>query len=240
MSGALEAVSLRRSFGGVVALDRLDISVDQGEVRGVIGPNGAGKTTLLNVLSGLVRPTEGRVLREGRDVTGWPADRMVRQARLVRTFQTVRLFSSMTVEENVLIAARRGADAESRARAWLERLGLLTVAAQPARELAFGLQRSVELARALASEPEVLLLDEPAAGLNPRERDALARLIREVSGEGVTVVLVEHQMDLVMSACDAVTVLDFGRVICEGTPRAAVDDARVREAYLGPAGMPVT
>ena len=217
----------------MVALDRLDISVDQGEVRGVIGPNGAGKTTLLNVLSGLVRPTDGRVLREGRDVTGWPADRMVRQARLVRTFQTVRLFSSMTVEENVLIAARRGADAESRARAWLERLGLLTVAAQPARELAFGLQRAVELARALVSEPQVLLLDEPAAGLNPEETGRLRELIVTLRESGTTIVVIEHDMRLVMEMCDRIVVLNYGEKIAEGAPRDIVENPRVVEAYLG-------
>jgi branched-chain amino acid transport system ATP-binding protein len=236
MSTAVETRGVTQRFGGLVAVDDVSLSVEAGTVHGVIGPNGAGKTTLLNVLSGLQRPTSGTVVVGGQDVTRWRGHHYVTRARLVRTFQTVRLFASMTVRENVTVAARTVCGtAESRQRCdqVLDRLELTGVADEPATSLSYGLQRRVELARVLAAEPAVVLLDEPAAGLSPPERSDLAALLREMRDQGTTIVLVEHHMDLVHAVCEDVTVLDFGAVISRGTPSEVTEDAAVLEAYLG-------
>jgi len=246
---AIETEDLAKHFGGIHAVDHVTMAVPAGEIRGVIGPNGAGKTTLLNLLSGVSRPSSGRYRLFGADATGWPLHRIVREAKVVRTFQTVRLFESMSVLDNVSVAAgattvtrwhlpTRGAHraAGARAREIVEWLGLGHVAALPVAQLAYGVRRTVEIARALTTAPRVLLLDEPAAGLNPAEREELAVLLRELRDGGLTIVLVEHQMDLVTSVCDRLTVLDFGAVICEGSPADVVADERVLHAYLGGGG----
>ncbi|HET6154125.1 MAG TPA: ABC transporter ATP-binding protein [Marmoricola sp.] len=236
MTSAIETRSVTQRFGGLVAVDDVTLSVAQGTVHGVIGPNGAGKTTLLNVLSGLQRPTAGSVVVGGHDVTRWRGHHYVTKARLVRTFQTVRLFSSMTVRENVTVAARtvaRTSEARERVERVLDRLDLTPLADEPATSLSYGTQRRVELARVLVAEPSVVLLDEPAAGLSPHERSELAALLRQMRDDGVTIVLVEHHMDLVHAVCEAVTVLDFGKVISRGTAQEVTEDERVLEAYLG-------
>jgi branched-chain amino acid transport system ATP-binding protein len=248
---AIEVAGLTQRFGGVHALEGVSFSIPAGEVRGLIGPNGAGKTTLLNVLTGLRRPAEGRFSYFGVDVTEWPTYRVARQAGVVRTFQTVRLFTTMNVFDNVLVAAdareplpeertfgRRRARGRSAERTWeaLAEVGLEPLARRPIVELSYGTRRKVEFARALVMRPRVLLLDEPAAGLNGAERAELGDLLGRLSEEGLTIVLVEHQMDLVLRVCSRLTVLDFGRVICEGRPGQVVEDERVLEAYLGAPG----
>jgi len=243
---------LAKRFGGYQALADVDLAVEAGSVHAVIGPNGAGKTTLFNVITGLLAPTAGGVSLEGRDITGWRADRVTR-AGIARTFQQVRLFRGMSALENVMVgrhARTRGgfaaalvrppfrprgqeADTRRRARELLELVGLGARAGTWAGDLTLVEQRRLEVARALASEPRVLLLDEPAGGMTPVEVEDLNQLIRKIRESGVTVVLVEHHMRLVMRVSDVVTVLDAGRVIASGPPDRVRRDPRVIAAYLG-------
>lgn len=236
MTAAVELRGITQRFGGLTAVDNVTIAVAPGTIHGVIGPNGAGKTTLLNILSGLQRPTSGTVVVGEQDVTRWRGHHYVTKARLVRTFQTVRLFTSMTVRENLSVAAQTVSpfsQAQSRVVDVLERLQLTDLADDHAASLSYGLQRRVELARVLVSDPAVVLLDEPAAGLSPQERGDLAGLLHEMRDQGVTVVLVEHHMDLVHAVCQDCTVLDFGAVISRGSPEEVTADPAVLEAYLG-------
>ncbi len=251
-AGAVELEALSKRFGGVHAVEDVTMRVPAGHIRGVIGPNGAGKTTLLNMMSGLIRPSAGSVRFFGVDASGWKPNRITRHARVVRTFQTVRMFATMTVGENVLVAAGTTAPAEGellfgerdvaglspaeRVRVVLEELAIADLHDSSVGGLSYGTRRKVELARALVLHPRLLLLDEPAAGLNGAERAELGALLRRLRERGLTVVLVEHQMDLVASVCDELTVLDFGKVICEGAPARVVEDERVLEAYLGTPG----
>lgn len=235
-AGTVEIAGITQRFGGLTAVNDVHVSIPSGQIHGIIGPNGAGKTTLLNIISGLQPPTRGTVRVGEHEVTGWPGHRLVSQARLVRTFQTVRLFGSMSVRENVEIAARtvhKAKDARAKAAAVLEQLGLVDHASDGATALSYGLQRRVELARVMVADPAVVLLDEPAAGLSPSERQDLAEILRGMRAEGITVVLVEHHMDLVHAVCESCTVLDFGAVISHGTPDEVTRDPRVLEAYLG-------
>jgi len=234
----VEGVGLR--YGGLVALRGVDMTVHRGHVDGLIGPNGAGKTSLFNVITGLTRPTEGQVFLEGHDITRHSPTRRARLG-IARTFQRLELFSSLTVRENVQVAeeaprgvGRRGAQsAEALVTEQLERTGLMSVASARVDTLPTGTARIVELARALATEPRVLLLDEPASGLDPQETMALARLVESLAAEGLAVLLVEHDVDLVMRTCSTLTVLDRGRVIASGAPDAVQKMAIVQEAYLG-------
>lgn len=230
---ALENVSKR--FRGLTALEGVSLSVTEGEIVGLIGPNGSGKTTLLNVASGVLKPTSGRVLIGDRDATGRrPHD--VARLGVGRTFQQIRLFAEMTVAENVEVGAvARGQD-EARVGELLDRLGLLADRDRLAVTLAYGQQRRVEIARALAGRPRFLLLDEPAAGMNERESDDLLKTIRAVrDDDGCAVLIVDHDLRLIMRLCERIHVLAEGRTICEGTAEEVRRDSAVTEAYLGTA-----
>jgi ABC-type branched-subunit amino acid transport system ATPase component len=249
----LSVERLERAFGGVRAVDGASFEVRAGEVHGLIGPNGAGKTTVINLVSGLLAPTGGEIRLEGRPIQALPPHRIAALG-VARTFQNIRLFSDLSARDNVLVGqhlARRASllarllvlpssrdeekAAKERAFALLDRIGLAGRAHEAARNLSYGEQRRVEIARALASGPRLLLLDEPTAGMNPVEVEAVAALIRKVAAEGHSVLLIEHNVRLVMDVCDRITVLDFGRVIAEGPPAAVANDPAVVTAYLGSA-----
>ena len=247
----LEVRHLSRSFGGLAAVHDVSFDVVPGCIKGIIGPNGAGKTTLFNLVCGATRADSGSVVLEGEQTEGLPPFAIAARGML-RTFQQVRLFHGMTVLENVmtgmhtrassgmlaaLLGSARVRDEESvmqaRARECLSLTGVEAYADCEATSLAFGQQRGVELARALAAQPRIVLLDEPAAGLNMHETAELAALIRTIRDRGVTVVLVEHDMSLVMDVCDEVVVLSSGKKIAEGTPRQIQGNEEVVRVYLG-------
>ena len=228
---------VRVEFGGIVALADLSFTIDAGQICALIGPNGAGKTTLFNCVSRLYQPKEGEIEFDGRDLLAVPAHRIARMG-IARTFQNLALFPALTVSQNVMVGAHsRGGSTRSRrvdARALLARLGLADLADHPAAGLPYGTLKRVEIARALAARPRLLLLDEPAAGLTHSEVDELGRLVRTIRAEfELSVLLVEHHMAMVMAISDKVVVLDFGSKIAEGTPDEIRDNPRVIEAYLG-------
>jgi branched-chain amino acid transport system ATP-binding protein len=247
----LAARGLTRRYAGLVAVDGVDIDVPEGGVHAVIGPNGAGKTTLFNLVSGLVVPTSGHIWLGSTEVTELPADRRARLG-LARTFQNIRVFGAMTLLENVLTGLhprltsslpgivlrlprfrREEKHAIARAREALALVGLHRRAGERAAALSYGDQRRLEIARAMAGAPRLLLLDEPAAGMNPAETVGLGALIRSIVDAGTTVLLVEHDMQFVMGLSDSVTVLNFGRCIFRGSPADARAEPAVIEAYLG-------
>jgi branched-chain amino acid transport system ATP-binding protein len=247
---ALHASGVTMRFGGLTAVNNVELTVDSGEIVGLIGPNGAGKTTFFNCLTGLYIPTEGTVSYEGKVLP--PKSHLVTKAGVARTFQNIRLFANMTVLENVLVgrhtrtkeglwsALLRGPgfrkaedDSETRAMELLEFTGLAAKRDHLARNLPYGEQRKLEIARALASEPGLLLLDEPTAGMNPQETQATQQLVRAVRDQGVAVLVIEHDMRFIFNMCDRVAVLVQGEKLVEGTPGEVQSDERVVAAYLG-------
>ena len=240
VEAALQIEGLAKHFGGLKALDGVDIVVRRGTVHALIGPNGSGKTTFINVVTGLYRPTAGRIAIAGQDVTGTAPHERTRRG-LARTFQNIRVFRGMTVLENVMVGAERpGNDiAEQpalvveRALAALDFVGLREDANRMVGTLSYGYQRYVEIARALAGNPQVLLLDEPAAGLNLTEKQELGGLLRRMKGHGLTILIVDHDMNLVEQVADHITVLNFGRRIADGGPREVLSHPDVIAAYLG-------
>jgi branched-chain amino acid transport system ATP-binding protein len=247
----LELKGITQIFGGVTALNDVSFSIHADQITGVIGPNGAGKTTLFNIVTGIYQQTSGQVIFEGSDISGIPVERLAAKG-MVRTFQNIELFGQMTVLENVMVglhsksksglfacsfkapwAIKEERRIREEAHEWLRFVGIEQLAEVQASNLPFGKGRMLEIARAMACKPRLILMDEPAAGLNSQETVGLAELIRKIRDLGVTVVLVEHDMELVMDICDRIVVLNLGQKLAEGTPREIQDNHEVIAAYLG-------
>lgn len=247
MEKVLEVRGLSKRFGGVVALDNVDLSLGRTEILGLIGPNGSGKTTMVNVVSGYLKASGGSIAAGSRDLGRMPPHKIARSG-ISRTFQNLRVFRRRTVLENILVgqasrvslletfmpfATMRRNEAHERAMASLERFGLAAKADEVAGALSFGEQKRLELARAMVAEPQILLLDEPAGGMNPTEIDELKQTLQSIRDGGVSILLIEHNMRLVMEVCDRLAVLCFGKFIADGVPDVIRNDQAVIESYLG-------
>lgn len=232
----LELHAISKRFGGLHALEDISFAVEPGEIRGLIGPNGAGKSTLFSVIAGSLNSSGGRISYEGQDVTGWQPYQAAK-AGVARTFQLMRVFSSMTVRENIVVGSylhhRRRIDARRHAEEILELMGFTDVADIPAQALTVASKKRLEIARALATKPRLLLLDEVLSGLTPTEGWEAVELVRRINETGITIIMVEHVMEVVMPLCHRVVVLHHGRLIAEGTPQEIIQDEAVIEAYLG-------
>lgn len=236
----LEVEDVVVRFGGITAVNQASFTADRGIITGLIGPNGAGKTTCFNVITGLQRPTSGRVRYDDRQISSWPVHRRARHG-IGRTFQRLEAFGSLTVRDNVRVAHDIHAGPLDWFRpttqlpvdALLDRVGIADYAQERADSIPTGTARLLELARCLASDPTLLLLDEPSSGLDEAETEAFGELLKELAGQGIAILIVEHDMDLVMGVCDEIHVLDFGRIIAKGSPAEVRSDVAVQRAYLG-------
>ncbi|HZV20370.1 MAG TPA: ABC transporter ATP-binding protein [Hyphomicrobiales bacterium] len=231
----LSLLGVTKTFGGVTALNDVSLSVASGQIGGIIGPNGAGKTTVFNVITGALSVDLGQIVFRKRSLRGLKPYHIARLG-IARTFQNIRLFESMTVQEHLLVAKARGAsggEARQRAEELITMLGLEAYRDRPAATLSYGLQRKVEIGRALSAAPQLLLLDEPVAGMNEDESEELRHLLLRLKAQGLTILVIEHDMPFVMRLCDYLYVLDFGSVIAAGPPESVRNDPAVIEAYVG-------
>jgi branched-chain amino acid transport system ATP-binding protein len=252
MTGFILAIEqLRKNFGGVIAVNDVDLSIKKGSISSIIGPNGAGKTTIFNLISGFLKPSRGKVIFYGEDISRKKVHEIAKMG-IARTFQHVQVFANMTLVENVMVGRhirsstgllnsclfppfyrREEKEIQEQALKWLETVALAQYAGQTAGNLPLGSQRMLEIARALAMEPEILLLDEPASGLNARETFKMGELIEKIKALDITVILVEHDMELVMDISDQIAVLNFGQLIAQGKPAEIQENTEVIAAYLG-------